>query len=189
MAAAPPSARSGPARSGPARSGQQATDIGEVLCRELGREKIILPQSNQLADYGRDESGLGQFPPDCAVLCESAEQVQAVLRIASERKIAVTPRGAGSGMTGGALPVRGGIVLSTAGAELKRAMLPGFLLILTAGLAAAYATCRPGLLAALPGVAIAAALVPPVASAGLLASLGEFSQASGALLLFFINIS
>ena len=90
-----------------------APDIGELLCRELGRTKVILPQSEQLQDYGRDESGLGLYLPDCAALCESTEEVQAVLRIARERQIPVTPRGAGSGMTGGALPVRGGIVLST----------------------------------------------------------------------------
>jgi glycolate oxidase len=36
-----------------------------------------------------------------------------VLRLALERKVPVTPRGTGTGMTGGALPVRGGIVLST----------------------------------------------------------------------------
>jgi glycolate oxidase len=47
------------------------------------------------------------------VVAESAEEVQLVLRLAAEHKVPVTPRGAGSGMTGGALPVRGGIVLST----------------------------------------------------------------------------
>jgi glycolate oxidase len=39
--------------------------------------------------------------------------VRLVLRLAAEHKMPVTPRGAGSGMTGGALPVRGGLVLST----------------------------------------------------------------------------
>jgi uncharacterized hydrophobic protein (TIGR00271 family) len=57
-----------------------------------------------------------------------------------------------------------------------------------AGLAAAYASCRPGLLAALPGVAIAAALVPPIATAGLALSLGNFHLAIDALLLFVINM-
>jgi glycolate oxidase len=46
-------------------------------------------------------------------LCESTEQVSAVLRICLERKVPVTPRGAGSGMVGGALPIKGGVVLST----------------------------------------------------------------------------
>lgn len=57
-----------------------------------------------------------------------------------------------------------------------------------AGLAAAYASSRPGLIAALPGVAIAAALVPPIATSGLALSIGDFSLAAGALLLFGINM-
>jgi uncharacterized hydrophobic protein (TIGR00271 family) len=57
-----------------------------------------------------------------------------------------------------------------------------------AGLAAAYASSRPGLIAALPGVAIAAALVPPIATSGLALSLGDFPLALGALLLFVINM-
>jgi uncharacterized hydrophobic protein (TIGR00271 family) len=57
-----------------------------------------------------------------------------------------------------------------------------------AGLAAAYASSRPGLLAALPGVAIAAALVPPIATSGLALSLGDFGLATNAFLLFLINM-
>src|SRR5690606_35840075 len=41
------------------------------------------------------------------------EEVAAVLAICAEHRVPVTPRGAGSGKTGGALPVRGGVVLST----------------------------------------------------------------------------
>jgi uncharacterized hydrophobic protein (TIGR00341 family) len=57
-----------------------------------------------------------------------------------------------------------------------------------AGLAAAYASSRPGLIAALPGVAIAAALVPPIATSGLAFSLGDFSLGMSALILFIINM-
>lgn len=57
-----------------------------------------------------------------------------------------------------------------------------------AGLAAAYASSRSSLIAALPGVAIAAALVPPIATSGLALSLGDFPLAIGALLLFGINM-
>lgn len=56
------------------------------------------------------------------------------------------------------------------------------------GLAAAYATARPGLSGALPGVAIAAALVPPIATSGIAAASGEGGLAVGAGLLFFTNI-
>jgi glycolate oxidase len=87
-------------------------DPYELLSRELGPERVLrAPEA--LEPYSRDESHLGVFPPDAAVLCESRAEVELVLRLAAEHRIPVTPRGAGSGMTGGALPVRGGLVLST----------------------------------------------------------------------------
>ncbi len=90
------------------------SDIVSVLERELGAQAIVGPGHERLDDYGRDESPLPEFyPPECAVLVESAAQACAVLRICLERKVPVTPRGAGSGMCGGALPVAGGVVLST----------------------------------------------------------------------------
>jgi glycolate oxidase len=87
-------------------------DVYELLTRELGRERVLrTPEA--LEPYARDESPLGVFPPDAAVLCQSRAEVELVLRVAAEHRVPVTPRGAGSGMTGGALAVRGGIVLST----------------------------------------------------------------------------
>ncbi len=75
---------------------------------------MIGPGHERLDDYGRDESPLPEFfPPECAVLVDSVDQAAAVLRICLERKVPVTPRGAGSGMCGGALPIAGGVVLST----------------------------------------------------------------------------
>jgi len=86
-------------------------------------------------------------------------------------------------------------VATTGLEEPTREMLarggPGLLdlaVAFAAGLAAAYASSRPSLIAALPGVAIAAALVPPIATSGLALSLGDFPLAIGALLLFVINM-
>jgi glycolate oxidase len=87
-------------------------DIYTLLTRELGPAKV-LRGPERLLDYGRDESDLGLFPPEAAVLCESREEIALVLRLAAEHGVPVTPRGAGTGMTGGALPIAGGIVLST----------------------------------------------------------------------------
>ncbi|MCB9537073.1 MAG: DUF389 domain-containing protein [Myxococcales bacterium] len=56
------------------------------------------------------------------------------------------------------------------------------------GTAAAYAYARPHLIAALPGVAIAAALVPPVATTGISLAWGEMDNAKGAALLFGTNV-
>jgi glycolate dehydrogenase FAD-linked subunit len=90
------------------------SDIADLLARELGTGKVIARGDDRLIDYGRDESPLGaEYPPDCAALCETAGEVATVLRICAEAKVPVTPRGAGSGLCGGALPIAGGVVLST----------------------------------------------------------------------------
>jgi uncharacterized hydrophobic protein (TIGR00271 family) len=59
---------------------------------------------------------------------------------------------------------------------------------LLSGVAAAYALARPGLTGALPGVAIAAALVPPISTAGVSLSRGELMVGQGAALLFATNL-
>ena len=88
-------------------------DIIERLRQELGSATVLTRDDEAIEDYGKDESGLGPYPADCAVLCENAEHVDIVLALADETNTPVTPRGAGSGKVGGALPIRGGIVLST----------------------------------------------------------------------------
>lgn len=59
---------------------------------------------------------------------------------------------------------------------------------LVSGIAAAYATARPNLLGALPGVAIAAALVPPIATSGVALAHGDYVTSAGAAMLFLTNI-
>ncbi len=86
--------------------------VYELLERELGGGRVLRDEA-ALDSYSQDESRLGRFPPDAAVLARSREEIEIVLRLAAEHGIPVTPRGAGSGLTGGALPVRGGLVLST----------------------------------------------------------------------------
>lgn len=57
-----------------------------------------------------------------------------------------------------------------------------------AGVAGGYALARPELSGALPGVAIAVSLVPPLAAAGIALGIREWHTAGGALLLFFTNM-
>ncbi len=83
-----------------------------ALDRTLKQDQLIT-DPDRLQAYAEDASGAGQYPPDAVVRAESTEDVQTVLRAASEHRIPVTPRGLGSGKSGGALPIYGGIVLST----------------------------------------------------------------------------
>ena len=87
-------------------------DVFELLARELGSHKVVRDEA-ALERFLVDESGLGRFPAECAVLAESRADVETVLTLAREHRLPVTPRGAGTGMTGGCLPARGGVVLST----------------------------------------------------------------------------
>lgn len=59
---------------------------------------------------------------------------------------------------------------------------------LISGFAAAYANARSGLSSSLPGVAIAAALVPPIATAGITMAFGRFPAAQEAIKLFVTNL-
>jgi len=85
------------------------TDL--IVC-ELGRSLTVTADDPEFASYCGDESTV-RGDPDVVARVESADQVAAVLRIADEHELFVTPRGAGSGKTGGCVATRGGIVLST----------------------------------------------------------------------------
>ena len=64
-------------------------------------------------NYSRDETPKPKpFLPEVVVKPEDTASVAGILKLASERNIPVTPRGGGTGLSGGAVPVYGGIVLS-----------------------------------------------------------------------------
>jgi glycolate oxidase len=74
----------------------------------------LITETNQLQTYECD--GLTNFRtvPDAVVLPRSAEQVQAIVRICARHRIPFVARGSGTGLSGGALPAKGGIVISFA---------------------------------------------------------------------------
>ena len=66
------------------------------------------------ADYDHDEmTEYGHFLPEAVVQAQSAQEICDVLRYCNGKKIAVTPRGAGTGLCGGCVAINGGVVLST----------------------------------------------------------------------------
>ncbi|MDY0294134.1 MAG: FAD-binding oxidoreductase [Candidatus Methanomethylophilaceae archaeon] len=64
-----------------------------------------------LYTYGFDAS-IFHKTPDMVVLPRTTEQVSEIMKIASAEKIPVVPRGAGTGLCGSAVPIKGGIVMS-----------------------------------------------------------------------------
>ena len=77
----------------------------------LGKERVLAgDEINE--DFSHDElAGITRYP-EVLVYPVTTEEVSAVMRYASEKKIAVTPRGQGTGLVGGSVCVRGGIMLN-----------------------------------------------------------------------------
>ncbi len=72
----------------------------------------VLTGPEERRPYGKDETEDLWFDPEVVVRPRTTEEVARVMRLASDADVPVTPRAGGTGLSGGALPVRGGIVLS-----------------------------------------------------------------------------
>jgi glycolate oxidase len=80
--------------------------------KKIAGEPNVLVDEEVLNNYAHDETEDLHFLPDVVIRPSSAEEVSAILKICSQYKIPVTPRGAGTGLSGGALPHLGGVLLS-----------------------------------------------------------------------------
>ena len=84
-------------------------EVVNELRRAVGREHVIV-SANDLRIFERDASIEGAAP-DAVVLPANTAEVSAVIKIAAKHRIPVVPRGAGTGLSGGAVTIRGGIAL------------------------------------------------------------------------------
>ncbi len=85
------------------------TAVVEELRRAVGREQVIT-SPDDLRIFERDASIEGAVP-DAVVLPATTQEVAAVMKIAARNAIPIVPRGAGTGLSGGAVTIRGGIAL------------------------------------------------------------------------------
>jgi len=81
--------------------------------KAIAGAQYVLVDNESLQQYGHDETENLVFLPDVVIRPRTAEEISAVMRICNQHKIPVTPRGAGTGLSGGALPHLGGVLLST----------------------------------------------------------------------------
>jgi glycolate oxidase len=86
--------------------------IVDALAAVVGREHVHTAEGDLVA-YARDATALWRHRPEAVVFPATAGQVADVLRLATERRIPVVPRGAGSNLAAATVPVTGGIVLVT----------------------------------------------------------------------------
>src|SRR4051794_9578287 len=94
----------------------------------------ILANHADLLVYECDGFVIEKNTPDVVVFPRNAEQVAAIVKLANDYDVPVLPRGAGTSLAGGCLPVSGGIVLVLT--RMKR--------ILEINLADRYAVVEPG---------------------------------------------
>lgn len=82
-----------------------------ALTERTDAERVIT-DPERLSSYARDESSEEPHQPDVVVQPVSTDEVAAVVRLCAGAGVPVTPRGLGTGLTGGSVPLAGGVVLS-----------------------------------------------------------------------------
>jgi len=88
-----------------------AVNVIDSFKNIVGKEFVMVDEETR-NDYGHDKTEDYQFLPDVVIKPGTPEEVSAVLKICNQYKFPTTPRGAGTGLSGGALPVKKGIVIS-----------------------------------------------------------------------------
>lgn len=88
-------------------------NIVDELRRIVGAKGVLVDEE-KIEAYSHDETSAEEYGhmPEVVVLPAETAQVAEVVRLANRERIPVTPRGAGSGLSGGAIPQFGGILLS-----------------------------------------------------------------------------
>jgi len=85
--------------------------ILQELEKIVGEENVI-PPGGDLSAYSHDETEDFVFSPEVVVKPQNAEEISAILRLAQSSSVAVTPQAGRTSLSGGALPLYGGIALS-----------------------------------------------------------------------------
>jgi glycolate oxidase len=80
--------------------------------KNIAGSSNVFTDEESLNNYAHDETENLHFLPDIVIKPRTAEEISAVMKICNKHKIPVTPRGAGTGLSGGALPQLGGVLIS-----------------------------------------------------------------------------
>jgi glycolate oxidase len=80
--------------------------------KQIVGDGYVFSVNEDMDMYGRDETEKLHFLPDIVIKPRTAEEISKIMKICNDNRIPVTPRGAGTGLSGGALPHLGGVVLS-----------------------------------------------------------------------------
>ncbi len=82
------------------------------LRKIVGRENVLTSKEDMVA-YSYDGTQAWSHLPDVVVFPKNTSEISDILKYANENSIPVTPRGGGTNVSGGSIPIKGGIVLCT----------------------------------------------------------------------------
>ena len=86
-------------------------DILAAITSIVG-EGFVITDHNGLEKYSHDETEDLHYYPEVVVKPKSPDEVSALMQLCNKHLIPVTPRGAGTGLSGGALPIMGGLLMA-----------------------------------------------------------------------------
>lgn len=75
----------------------------------IGKENVLI---SHFETYASDETEKLQFFPDVVLKPKTTEEISEIVKHCNQELLPITPRGAGTGLAGGALPIKGGVLLS-----------------------------------------------------------------------------
>ena len=81
--------------------------------KKIVGEQYILLDNESLVNYGQDQTEHLLYKPAIVLKPGTAEEISDILKLCNQHLIPATPRGAGTGLSGGALPNLGGVLIST----------------------------------------------------------------------------
>jgi glycolate oxidase len=96
---------------GPAKN----TTLSQILVEQfktIAGDNYVLTDEEALKNFGHDETENLLFLPEVVIRPRTAEEISSIFKICNAYKIPVTPRGGGTGLSGGALPQFGGVLIS-----------------------------------------------------------------------------
>ncbi|MBL7702771.1 MAG: FAD-binding protein [Ferruginibacter sp.] len=95
---------------------QAAAELNAVqftdLFKNIVGETYVFADAESLNNYAHDETENLHFIPDIVIKPRTTKEISQIMALCNKHKIPVTPRGAGTGLSGGALPQLGGVLLS-----------------------------------------------------------------------------
>ncbi len=97
----------------PSPTKSHITSIHIQSFKEIIGQQYVYTDEETLQPYGHDETEDLFYAPEVVLKPKTAQEIAAIIKICNTYTIPVTPRGAGTGLSGGALPHLGGVVLST----------------------------------------------------------------------------